>query len=237
MVQKQKTASAWAGLPCSFSTSKVSYLSAWPGEEGGGGVQAWRTLLLGFQRAASLLQRANLPQELSLLAPRMRTAQGDHSSSRKRCNSEAAWMHRLRDLPSSRLLAEGKPNFASTEQGRKLRHKQEGKCAWSHPNSAKRSTDPQGQAHAATEHVWNREFFVRVQGERSQPQHNTYPCHRERPPSRRKRRGFGKAGCIEGRADGVLAEGAEPSSRQMLCSQPLNRSQQSNFCGFTSKAG
>lgn len=141
MAQKQKTASAWAGLPCSFSTSKVSYLSAWPGEEGGWGVEAWRSLLFGFQRAPSLSQCANLPRELSFLAPRMRRAQGDHSSSRKRCHSKAA---QLCDLPSSRLLAEGKPNLASTQRARKLRHEQEGKCAWSPQNGAKRSTDPPG---------------------------------------------------------------------------------------------
>lgn len=116
MAQKQKTASAWAGLPCSFSILKMSYLSAWPREEGGGGIQDWRSLLLGFQGAPRLSRCANLPQELSLLAPRMRTARGDHFSSRKRCNSKS-------DPSSSRMLAEGKPNFPSTEQMRKLRHK------------------------------------------------------------------------------------------------------------------
>lgn len=237
MAQKQKTASAWAGLPCSFSTSKVSYLSAWPGEERGGGVQAWRTLLLGFQRAASLLQGAHLPQELRLLAPRMRTAQGDHSSSRKRCNPEAAWLRRLRDLPSSRLLAEGKPNFASTEQARKLRHKQEGKCASSHPNQCQKEHRSPGPGFCLwlmlPRSMFETENFLCVcRVSAASAQH--LPL---RPPSRRKRRGFGKAGCIEGRAGGVLAAGTEPSSRQMLCSQPLNRSQQTNFCGFTSKAG
>lgn len=64
MAQKQKTASAWAGLPCSFSISKMSYLSAWPREEGGGGIQVWRSLLLGFQGASRLSRCANLPQEL-----------------------------------------------------------------------------------------------------------------------------------------------------------------------------
>ena len=117
---------------CALARSRSAFWhshSFIPGEEGGGGVQAWRSLLLGFQRAPSLSQSANVPQELSLLALRMRTAQGHHSSSRKRCNSKAAWLRRLCDLPSSRLLAEGKPNFTSTEQVRKLRHKQEGKCA------------------------------------------------------------------------------------------------------------
>lgn len=90
MAQKQKTASVWAGLPCSLSTSKGSDLSAWPGEEGGGELQAWRSPLLGFQRAPSPLQCANLPAELSLSVPRMGTAQGDHSSSRQRHSSKAA---------------------------------------------------------------------------------------------------------------------------------------------------
>lgn len=36
MAQKHKTASVWAGLPCSLSTSKGRDFSAWPGEEGGG---------------------------------------------------------------------------------------------------------------------------------------------------------------------------------------------------------
>lgn len=103
MAQKQKTASVWAGLPCSLSTSKGSDLSAWPGEEGGGGLRAGRALLLGFQRAPSLLQRADLPAELGLSVPRMGTAQGDHSSSRKRDSSKAARLHRL--------LTEGNPTF------------------------------------------------------------------------------------------------------------------------------
>lgn len=79
MAQQQKTASAWAALPCSFATSKVSYLSAWPGEEGGGGVQAWRSPLLRLKRALSLWQCTGPLRELGLLALRMRTAQGDHS--------------------------------------------------------------------------------------------------------------------------------------------------------------
>lgn len=68
MAQKQKTASAWAGLPCSFSASKVSYLSAWPGE-GGGWVQAWRSLLLGFQRSPKPLATCKSPTRTPFISP------------------------------------------------------------------------------------------------------------------------------------------------------------------------
>lgn len=152
MAQKQKTASAWAGLPCTFSASEVSYFSAWPGEEGDGGDHAWTSLLLGFQKSSAYQPRG-------WEEPRKIVPPPDKGESKGGLTAQAVICH-----PPGCLQKENQTSLPLNKLGNQGTSR---KKEWSYPNQG--HTEPRSNsaglyplAHAARDLVRSRGLYTRV---------------------------------------------------------------------------